>query len=253
MKILAFNGSPRAGRGNTDKILNPFMEGARTAGAETEILYLKELDIKECQGCYACHMITPGVCAIRDDMTGITEKILDADVLVFATPLYVFTVSAYMKALLDRMMIFGDLTLQVANGVIVHPPRFPEKKWRWIVISNAGFPEQHHFEPLADLFRRFAYAMGGGTHVTIDGMILKGMGELFSVPSMLSNYQWFFDACKQAGDDVVRKGRIDPATQAILDKPLLDVSPEAFADMSNTFINLAVKKVRSRLAGKGKP
>jgi len=237
-------------RGNTDKILQPFMEGANAAGADAETLYLKEIKIKECQGCYACHMVTPGICVIKDDMEKITAKILDADVLVFATPLYVFTVSAYMKLLLDRMMVFGDLTLQAVNGVVVHPPRFPDKTWRWVIISNAGFPEQHHFKPLIDLFRRFAYAMGGGTQVTIAGMILKGMGELFSVPSMLANYRWFFDACRQAGDDVVRKGAIDPATQAILDKPLVDVSIEEFVDLSNTFISLAVNKTRARLTKK---
>lgn len=50
-KILAINGSPRARRGNTDKILQPFLEGAAEAGAATETLYLKELRIQECRGC----------------------------------------------------------------------------------------------------------------------------------------------------------------------------------------------------------
>jgi len=83
-------------------------------------------------------------------------------------------------------------------------------------------------------------------------MILKGMGVLFSVPSMLPNYQWFFDACRQAGGEVVREGAIAPATQAVLDRPLLDVDPEAFAAMSNTFIDLAAKKARSRKTGQEK-
>jgi putative NADPH-quinone reductase len=249
MHILAFNGSPRTCRGNTEKILQPFLEGAATAGAATETLYLKDLNIRECQGCYACHMLTPGKCAIKDDMAWIMKKMLAADVLVFASPLYVFTVSAYLKALLDRMMIFGTLKLEVVDGVVVHPPRFPERKWRWVIISNAGFPEQELFGPLAELFRRFAWAIGGGTQVTIAGMILKGMGELFSVPSMLPNYQWFFDACRQAGVDVVRGAMIAPSTQAVLDRPLSDVSPDEFAAVSNTFIDLAFKKAQARRTG----
>ncbi|HOD29362.1 MAG: flavodoxin family protein [Syntrophales bacterium] len=252
MRVLAFNGSPRDRRGNTEKILQPFLEGAAAAGAVTETLYLKELKIRECQGCYACHMLTPGRCAIRDDMTWVLEKMLASDVLVFASPLYVFTVSAYLKTLLDRMMILGTLEVKVVDGVVVHPPRFPERKWRWVVISNAGFPERELFEPMEGVFRRFAWAIGGGTQVTIAGMILKGMGELFSVPSMLPNYQWFFDACRQAGGEVVREGAIAPATQAVLDRPLLDVDPEAFAAMSNTFIDLAAKKARSRKTGQEK-
>jgi len=197
-------------------------------------------------------MLTPGRCAIRDDMTWVLEKMLASDVLVFASPLYVFTVSAYLKTLLDRMMILGTLEVKVVDGVVVHPPRFPERKWRWVVISNAGFPERELFEPMEGVFRRFAWAIGGGTQVTIAGMILKGMGVLFSVPSMLPNYQWFFDACRQAGGEVVREGAIAPATQAVLDRPLLDVDPEAFAAMSNTFIDLAAKKARSRKTGQEK-
>lgn len=243
-KILAINGSPRARRGNTDKILQPFLEGAAEAGAVTETLYLKDLRIQECRGCYACHMLTPGRCVLKDDMAGVTEKMLEAEVLVFASPLYVFSVSALLKALLDRMIVFGSLDLEVKDGVVVHPARWPEKKWTWVVISNAGFPEREHFAPLEDLFRRFARAIGGGTQVTIGGMILKGMGEMFSVPALLPNYEWFFDACRQAGREVVRDGSIAEATQEILDRPLVDISMEEFAAMSNAFIEMAAKKAR---------
>jgi putative NADPH-quinone reductase len=252
VQIVAFNGSPRTRRGNTEKILQPFLEGAAAAGAVTETLYLKDLKIMECQGCYACHMLTPGKCAVKDDMTWIMEKMLAADMLVFASPLYFFTVSAYMKALLDRMMIFGSLKLEVVNGVMVHPPRFPERKWRWVVISNAGFPEQDIFRPMEELFRRAAWTVGGGSHVAIAGMIFRSMGELFSVPAMLPGYQWYFDACRQAGADVVLSGQIAPSTQAVLDRPLLDVSSEEFAALSNSVIDQVYKKTQTRLTEKQK-
>ena len=105
MKILAINGSPRAARGNTDKIMRPFLEGARQAGAETEVLYVKDLDIKACQGCYTCQFKTPGVCVYQDDMPGVLDKMKEADALVFAVPLYVFSVPAKFKAFLDRLIV----------------------------------------------------------------------------------------------------------------------------------------------------
>lgn len=246
IKVLAFNGSPRGKNGNTEKILQPFLEGMSEAGASAEILYLKDLSIRECLGCYACHMRTPGICAIKDDMEWVLEKMMSTDIIVFATPLYVFTVSAYLKTLMDRMMILGDLKIIVVNGRTAHPPRFPEKKWQWVLISNAGFPEKEHFGALEDTFERFANAFGGGTHVTLVGSILKGMGELFRVKALLPNFQWFFDVCKQAGREVILDGCISQKTQEILDRPLLDLPLEDLTSICNQYIEKAAQLLRKK-------
>ncbi len=87
MKILAFNGSPRAKDSHTDFILQPFLDGAREAGASTETLYLKNHNIKPCTGCNTCWLLTPGVCKIKDNMSGILEKILEVNALIFTSPL----------------------------------------------------------------------------------------------------------------------------------------------------------------------
>ncbi|MBA4380669.1 MAG: flavodoxin family protein, partial [Anaerolinea sp.] len=67
MKIVAFNGSPRGRKSNTDRILLPFLEGAREAGAETEVIYLQGKKINHCLGCYTCWTKTPGVCVHKKD------------------------------------------------------------------------------------------------------------------------------------------------------------------------------------------
>ena len=240
--VLAFNGSPRGAKGNTEKILQPFLEGVQEGGASAETLYLKDLDINECRGCYACHMITPGKCAIKDDMGMVLEKIMKADIIVFATPLYVFTVSALMKVLLDRFMILGDLKLlYVDDGLTSHPPRYPDKKWQWVLISNAGFPEREQFKALELTFEMFSWAFGGGTHVALVGKILKGMGEILKVKSLLPQFQWFFDACRMAGNEVVQKGEITKETQEILDRPFLDLPVKDLVAMSNQYIEKATE------------
>jgi multimeric flavodoxin WrbA len=108
MKILAINGSPRGRRSNTDRILQPFLEGAREAGAETETVYLKDLKINHCLGCFTCWTKTPGVCVHKDDMAALFPKVRQADVVVYATPLYVFTVSGLMKDFMDRLLPLAD-------------------------------------------------------------------------------------------------------------------------------------------------
>jgi multimeric flavodoxin WrbA len=97
VRILAINGSPRGARGNTARIIEPFLEGAREAGAEAEVITLRDKDINHCLGCFNCWIKTPGVCVHKDDMPNLLEKIVAADVLVFGTPLYIFTFSGLMS------------------------------------------------------------------------------------------------------------------------------------------------------------
>jgi len=248
MKILAFNGSPRMDKGNTDRILQPFLEGMRDAGATTVTLYLKKMKIKPCQGCYSCHWLTPGECKLKDDMQQVLPLMDAADIIVFASPLYVFTVSSYMKVLLDRLMVLGDLKLEFVDNLTVHPPRNPERKWKWILVSNAGFPEQEHFDPMVDLFRRFARAIGGGRYVTLTETICKSMGELLAVKPLQPGFEWFFQACRKAGREVVEQGAIQKKTRKILDRPLLDISPREFVDLANANIEKAGRIIRERNA-----
>lgn len=100
MKILAIIGSPRGMQGNTGRLLEELLAGAVEAGAETEILSLKTLNVQPCVGCDVCH--STGVCTIKDDYESIKEKLLACDGFVLASPNYIFSVTAQMKALFDR-------------------------------------------------------------------------------------------------------------------------------------------------------
>ena len=86
---------------NSHLLAQQFAEGARQAGHEVELISLAEKDIRFCKGCLACQ--TTGRCVIHDDADAIVqEKMLHADVLVFATPIYYYEMSGQMKTLLDR-------------------------------------------------------------------------------------------------------------------------------------------------------
>lgn len=86
---------------NSDLLAQQFAQGARQAGHEVEVISLACKDIRFCKGCLACQ--TTGRCVIHDDADAIVqEKMLYADVLVFATPIYYYEMSGQMKTLLDR-------------------------------------------------------------------------------------------------------------------------------------------------------
>jgi multimeric flavodoxin WrbA len=99
MKVLGIFGSPRRG-GNTDLLLNEALKGAEKENAEVERLYLREFTITPCLECHGCD--DTGNCVILDDMEKIYPKLLEADVIILASPIFFYGVTAWAKALIDR-------------------------------------------------------------------------------------------------------------------------------------------------------
>lgn len=103
MKFVGFLGSPRK-HGNTSILLHNLMDGAKDNGAQTTLYYLNDLCLKGCQGCNACKK--KGHCVILDDMQDIYGSINEADVLVFASPVYMWGMTAQLKLLIDRLYAY---------------------------------------------------------------------------------------------------------------------------------------------------
>ncbi|MCL4503394.1 MAG: flavodoxin family protein [Deltaproteobacteria bacterium] len=99
MKVLGILGSPRRG-GNTEILLKAFLEGAAAGGAEVEEIRLREMKISPCLEIYHC--FKDGTCPIKDDMPVLYDKLLAADVVVLASPIFFYNVSAQAKAMIDR-------------------------------------------------------------------------------------------------------------------------------------------------------
>lgn len=99
-KVLILSGSPRKG-GNSDLLCDEFMKGAAEAGNETEKIFIRDKKIGYCNACYYCSS-NNGVCAIKDDMAEILDKIQASDVIVMASPVYFYSIDAQMKTLIDR-------------------------------------------------------------------------------------------------------------------------------------------------------
>ena len=97
--VLIINSSPRKG-GNSETLAASFAKGAGEVGHKVETIYLREKKYGFCKGCLAC--LKAGHCVIGDDAVEIAAKMHDADVLVFATPVYYYSVSGQLKTMLDR-------------------------------------------------------------------------------------------------------------------------------------------------------
>ncbi len=98
-KVLIISSSLRL-RSNSEILAEAFARGAQEAGNEVEIVSLRDKEIRFCKGCLACQQTQR--CVIKDDSQAIVEKMHDADVLVFATPIYYYEMAGQLKTLLDR-------------------------------------------------------------------------------------------------------------------------------------------------------
>ncbi|MCQ2227885.1 MAG: flavodoxin family protein [Bacteroidales bacterium] len=99
-KIVVISTSLRV-HSNSDALANEFIRGAQDAGHDVEKISLVDKNIQFCKGCLACQKL--GKCVIKDDVNDIMAKVIDADVVVWATPIYYYEMSGQMKTLIDRM------------------------------------------------------------------------------------------------------------------------------------------------------
>jgi multimeric flavodoxin WrbA len=105
LKTVILFGSPRK-NGNTIQLTQAITDALKKKGHSVRMLYLNDLNIRPCQGCYAC--LKNGSCKIKDDMKDIRKYILESDIIVYATPIYWFGPSAQLKLVMDRSIAFMD-------------------------------------------------------------------------------------------------------------------------------------------------
>jgi multimeric flavodoxin WrbA len=162
MKLISLLGSPHGLKGNTARLLELVVKGAESLGAENETLVLKGDSVLPCMGCDHCHR--QGTCVQKDAFESIKHKVNSADGLVLASPNYIFSVSAQLKAFMDRCC-----------GVI-HCLGF-EGRYGASVVTSGGGDEP----PIADYMNHFLMTTGivpvGAVWATMGAM---GEKERFS-------------------------------------------------------------------------
>ena len=161
MHILTFSGSPRR-NGNSSALLHEFIRGANDAGANIEQIIAQDVNLKYCTGCLKCNLLKQ--CAIRnDDWQGLSQKILNADVLVFATPVYFHHVTAPLKKILDRFRSF--MHVQITKHGLQHTPWHLWRK-HFILLLCLGSSVNDDAQPIIDLFKFIIEVLGSDNKLT---------------------------------------------------------------------------------------
>ncbi|MBR1920700.1 MAG: flavodoxin family protein [Kiritimatiellae bacterium] len=173
--VLVVSASPRQG-GNSDILCDEFARGAREAGHAVEKIRLAERNVGYCLGCYACRRL--GRCFKKDDANEIVEKMMSADVVVLATPVYFYSMDAQLKALIDRSVSrWGDFG------------RFKGTEF-WFIVTAADANREMMSATLEGL--------RGFTRDCMEGSVERGVvygvgayekGEVRALPAMEEAYE----------------------------------------------------------------
>ncbi len=159
MKAIAVNGSPRRNQ-NTATLLEKALDGAKSTGAQTELIHLYDLQFSGCTSCFACKRKNAGLaghCALKDDLSYCLEKILECDVLLLGSPVYFDNLTGEMLCFLERLL-FPNLSYnagapslfrgKIASGFI-YTMNLPEEA---MIQRNYQAVFQHYQQLLHRLF-----------------------------------------------------------------------------------------------------
>ena len=228
LKVLVFNSSPRKEKGNTALILNPFIECMREAGADVDLYYNYDLKIKPCRGCFNCWLKTPGICSQMDDMQWLLPKMNDADVLVYATPLYSYGMNGQMKNLIDRMIVLAEPFMEVVEGRSRHIAGDGEKPRKIVLVSNCGLWGIDNFDPLVVHVKKLCQ----DPPMEYAGALLRPHGEaLRAMLDMGAPVGDIIDAAREAGRQLIVEGKMSQTTLDVISRDLLPV--EVYVKMAN--------------------
>jgi multimeric flavodoxin WrbA len=210
MKVLALNGSPHMDEGNTAMILNPFLEGMKEAGADAEVFYTRKMKIGPCNGDMSCWYVNPGTCGQKDDMQMLLPKLKDADVIVWASPVYYAGVTGPLKNLMDRQL---PLHMQGELG---------SKRRKIVLVSTCGAWELSMFDPLLIQMKTLYNRPDGSSDFA--GALLRPMAE--GVKEMMKAgetalVEGVFRAAREAGRQLIKEGKITEELQKEVSRELM--------------------------------
>ncbi|MEI6514719.1 MAG: NAD(P)H-dependent oxidoreductase [bacterium] len=232
MKLLALLGYPRP-HGHTARLADLFLKGAAAAGAEIDRAELPTMNIHPCLGCYACWTKTPGQCVQQDDMAGLLERFMAADLVFIASPIYAFSVSSYMKQFMERTLPLFNPSAEIdANGVEHNKWRNPGRgPKRLAALLVAGLKTPGIFKPVTGMMELYAEEV----HMQCSGIMLRPESSAMRFPQAKPlRAKAILTGCERAGAEFVTKPRISQALLDDIAAPLLADLPH-FVEYSRVF------------------
>lgn len=222
MKTLIINGSPRGNGSSSFKVAKAFTDGIdAVSGEKTEIIHLSQANVKPCKGCLCCWKGDTGECVVKDDdVKGIHEKLLSAEIVVFSFPLYYFAMPALLSNFFDRSVClahsYRGTNGNSETGGFLHEWRYEQiYRQKCVFVSTCGYEFAN--ENYDSVRRRLDLIYGEGRHTDI----FVGQGGAIAEKTIKDYVDKFLLKFTEAGKEFAVNASLSEETKALLSKPLL--------------------------------
>lgn len=209
MNVIGLNGSPRK-NWNSAQMLESALKGAASAGADTELIHLIDLNFTGCRSCFACKRLggkSFGRCAAKDDMTDILNRILEAEAVIISAPVYFGDVPGMVRNLFERLWFPGLMYRR--DGACAY-----DKKVKVGLIYTMNCPDEHFYDSLIGGHKGTFERFFGETRVVCATETLQFdnydlyVGDMFDVPRRQEKHEKVFpEDCLRAfkmGQELVK-------------------------------------------------
>jgi multimeric flavodoxin WrbA len=229
MKILALNGSLRGERGATFKLLHSIGSGVEQAGGIWNVENLSELNIKSCRACNHCQITKTYKCILdtKDDVKDVFGRMMDADMIIYASPVYMFGISNLLKRLLERLHScapVGEILL-TKSGLFFHTTNRSLSGKPFISLIVCDNVENLTVQNAKEYFRIFGQFMDAPHVAHLERRsaaawmaALEGTGK-----QAKENAESVLAAYVRIGEELVLKGCISSRTKKIAERPFIKI------------------------------
>jgi multimeric flavodoxin WrbA len=254
MKILALNGSYRGEKGQTHAFLKLLFSGAREAGAECEEIALSKYKINRCLGCDTCHTADHYLKCVysdKDDTAALFAKIAAADLVIYATPVYVFGISSLLKSFLDRLYGISDVYQMnvTQSGLMFHHVEQAVCSKPFVSLVCCDNMEDLTPQNIQDYFKIFSRFMDAKQM----GVLTRNCVRFFENVDQSEIRQNFpkiaevVEAYKQAGRELASSGYIRPKTQKRANQEIVPIPFFGFIKRLKVIKPIMVQKAKEML------
>jgi multimeric flavodoxin WrbA len=207
-------GSPRKRKSGSYHLGEHFAEGLKKGGFSIEEIMVHEKKIKPCLGCFSCWSTSPGKCVNRDDMDELLPILDQADLIVYAIPLYIYSVPGPVKTFMDRQLPLVEGYMVNKDGVTAHPRRNKDKTIKAFILSVAGFPEKTHFDAMIAMFKK---NFRPNSERYLGEIVIAGANSM-AYDENQKDYANLYGLVEQAGFELSQKGHVNESTLKQIDE-----------------------------------
>ena len=230
MKIVAINGSHRGEIGYTQFLIDKLFEGAGNAGAQCETIVLAKHKINRCLGCRVCHTQKSYLKCVydkQDDVGKLFDIMRTADMLVYATPIYIFNMTGLMKVFLDRITSTADSSIPALSdsGLFFHHIEAQMVSKPFVLLTCQDNFESETSKNVVSYFKTFSKFLDAplvGILVRKSGSMV-GHGKDKEKEIKYPKSRFVYEAFIKAGEELVKDGKISDKTQIIANQNIIDM------------------------------